>query len=140
MRFMSCCTACRPCSVTCFCLQAGYVHRDLRWENTACTLQHRHFLLDLEQSGKPGVPGFRLSTWSNGMLPGGAYTMASDLIAVGDMLIKNGNVRSTLGTAFMQQLKHASDEAGPTAAGLLDHEWIGCCGHGCTAAGGLDTV
>ena len=140
MRFMTCCTACRPCSVTCLCLQAGYVHRDLRWENTACTLQHRHFLLDLEQSGKPGVPGFILSTWSSGMLPAGAYTMASDLVAVGDMLIKNGNVRSTLGKAFLQQLKHASDEAGLTAAGLLGHKWIECSGHGCTAAGGLDTV
>ncbi len=74
------------------------------------------------------------------MLPAGAYTMASDLIAVGDMLIKTGTVRSTLGRAFLQQLKHASDEAGPTAAGLLGHEWIGCCGHGCTAAGGLDTA
>ncbi len=121
------------------CLQAGYVHRDLRWENTACTLQHRYFLLDLEQAGKPGVPGFRLSTWSNGMLRAGAYTMASDLIAVGDMLVKTGNVRSALGRAFLQQLKHPSGEAASTAAGLLGQEWIGCCGHDCTAAGGLDT-
>ena len=107
------------------CLQAGYVHKDLRWENTACTLEHRHFLLDLEQSGQPGVHGFRLRTWSNGMLPAGAYTMASDLIAVGDMLVRNGHVKRALGTACLQQLKHASDEPAPTAADLLHHEWIG---------------
>ena len=30
-------------------MQAGFVHRDLRWENTACDVTKRHFfLLDLE--------------------------------------------------------------------------------------------
>ncbi len=62
-------------------MQAGYVHRDLRWDNTACGLEHCYFLLDLELCAKPGTAPSMTSSWPNGFLQdSGAYTELSDIL------------------------------------------------------------
>ena len=102
-------------------LQAGYVHRDLRWDSVACSLKRRYFLLDLELCGKPGRPQFTLKTWPNGILQdSGAYTDTSDILSLGHMLSSLNIVTSSEGCAFLQQMWPAvPGRAVPTAEVLL---------------------
>ena len=69
-------------------MQAGFVHRDLRWDNTACSFrQRRYYLLDLELCGRPGRPRFTLESWPDDIMQAGrAYTEASDILILGNML------------------------------------------------------
>ena len=80
--------------------QAGFVHRDLSWNNAACTLERRYFWHDLELCGKPGSATGAVQSWPNGILQAvGAYTEASDILAFGRMLCTHV-VSSTDGPAF----------------------------------------
>ena len=118
-------------------MQAGFVHRDLRWDNTACSFQRCYFLLDLELCGRPGRTAFNLETWPNDIVQAGdAYTEASDILILGNMLRKLDVVRSTEGLKFLQQMQpSARGQAVPTAEDFLGDPWIGCTGDTCKSAG-----
>jgi hypothetical protein len=117
---------------------AGFVHRDLRWENVAADFtKTRYFLLDLELCGRLGAkPKFHLSTWGADTLVEGMYTAASDLTQLGKLL-QSHTIRSTKGQHFLQKLQVPASALKASAAGLLRHSWIGCSGASCVAAGAL---
>lgn len=118
-------------------LQAGYTHRDLRWNNRPCSEDHRYFLLDLELCAKPGKAPFNMRTWPEGILQGdGDYTETSDILALGHMLSGLNIVTSPGGRVFLQQMwPGVPDQAVPTAEVLLCDAWITCTGNSCRAAG-----
>lgn len=66
----------------------GFVHRDLRWDNTARSLDGRWYLLDLEMCSREGRPKgtSRPQSWDSQTLVAGSYTRASDLYSFGIML------------------------------------------------------
>lgn len=66
----------------------GFVHRDLRWDNTASSLDGRWYLLDLEMCAREGNPKgtSRPQSWDSQTLVAGSYTRASDLYSFGIML------------------------------------------------------
>ena len=66
-------------------MQAGFVHRDLRWENTACDVTKRHFfLLDLETVAPVDqAPGYYMEIWGDFTLQNAMYTALSDLRMLG---------------------------------------------------------
>jgi hypothetical protein len=66
----------------------GFVHRDLRWDNTASSLDGRWYLLDLEMCAPEGNPKgtSRPQSWDSQTLVAGSYTYASDLYSFGIML------------------------------------------------------
>ena len=128
-------------------MQAGYVHRDLRWDNTACSLERCYFLLDLELCAKPGLPPFLISSWPDGILQDSdAYTETSDILALGHMLSELNVVTSPGGHAFLQRMWPAAnsgcvpDRAPPTAEVLLCDAWISCIGDSCKTAGAQPTT
>ncbi len=130
-------------AVTLHLVQAGFVHRDLRWDNKACTFfQRRYFLLDLELCGRPGRSAFTLETWPNDILQAGdAYTEASDILILGSMLRKLNVVRSPEGHAFLQQMQpSARGQAVPTAEDLLSNPWRNCIGDTCKSAGAQPNI
>lgn len=112
--------------------KAGYVSRDLRWENSASSLDRkRWFLLDLETCTKEGQdPGsFRAVCWDMHVLVGGRYTYASDLYLLGRMLLQHaGVVSSAQGLAFLDAITKGASSQDTTAQGFLDHEWLQCEG------------
>ena len=123
-------------------VQAGFVHRDLRWENTACSLERRHFLLDLELCERPGRTAYTLETWPSDIVrEDDAYTEASDILILGNMLRTRNVVSSPEGHAFFQQMQPcARSQAVPTAEDLLRHPWINCIGDTCRSAGAQPNI
>jgi hypothetical protein len=121
--------------------QACYVHRDLRWENCACDLSWRYFLLDLELCAPAGQqPSFRLVGWSDDALVAGCYTPASDLHQLGLLLqsVLPAGTLSTEARAFLAALAWPAatlEQQQRTAHTLLQSPWIGCAGEHCGAAG-----
>ena len=77
-------------------VQAGVVHRDLLWENTARDVSRQQFsLLDLEGvAPRHQVPGFHLKTWGVDVLQGNLYSCASDLQMLGKMLHEHRSLLS----------------------------------------------
>lgn len=71
-------------------LQVGWVHRDIRWEKTACEPSKQHFfLLDPETVGPlDQLPGFHLASWGDGTLQATFYTTLSDLRMLGKMMLE----------------------------------------------------
>ena len=124
-------------------MQAGFVHRDLRWDNTACSFrQRRYYLLDLELCGRPGRPRFTLESWPDDIMQaGGAYTEASDILILGNMLRTLGVVESKEGHEFLQHMQpSARGQAVPTAKDLLEKAWISCIGDTCSSAGAQPNI
>ena len=123
-------------------MQAGFVHRDLRWHNTACSIQRRYFLLDLELCGRPGRTAFTVETWPNNIVQqGDAYTEASDILVLGNMLRSLDVVRSPEGHAFLQRMQPSRHgQAVPTAEDLLGDPWISCIGNTCRSAGAQPNI
>ena len=119
-------------------VQAGFAHRDLRWDNVASDFSKtRYFLLDLELCGRLDVkPKFRLSTWGQDTLVGGTYTAASDLVEFGKLLQRLA-ITSTDGQDFLKKLQSPASTLQSSAGELLRHSWIGCSGPSCAAAGAL---
>eukprot|EP00195_Chlamydomonas_chlamydogama_P011941 CAMPEP_0202893898 /NCGR_PEP_ID=MMETSP1392-20130828/3384_1 /ASSEMBLY_ACC=CAM_ASM_000868 /TAXON_ID=225041 /ORGANISM="Chlamydomonas chlamydogama, Strain SAG 11-48b" /LENGTH=583 /DNA_ID=CAMNT_0049578393 /DNA_START=120 /DNA_END=1871 /DNA_ORIENTATION=- len=122
--------------------KAGFVHRDMRWPNTACsTDKRRWYLLDLEMctlegSGRPC--GLRVQGWNASTLVGGRYTYASDLSCLGAMLSAHASVvQSEPGQAFLQDIVKPSVEIRLSAEQLLTKHslWLGCAGATCWDAG-----
>ena len=109
------------------------MHRDLRWENVACT-EGNSFLLDLELCGMPGEPSFgKLASWSDGILADGIhYTEASDVRALGKMLEELHVVVSADGLSCLEDM--CNTELIPTAGQVLQHRWLHCKGISCKLA------
>mmetsp|Transcript_2849 Transcript_2849/g.6251 ORF Transcript_2849/g.6251 Transcript_2849/m.6251 type:complete len:554 (+) Transcript_2849:392-2053(+) len=121
--------------------KAGLVHRDLRWDNTACSAGvPRWFLLDLEMctdEGEEAPPG-RPRGWTSDTLVEGRYTHASDLYSLGNMLSNYAHrVSSPGGQAFMAAIMRLPQEQRQSAQELLsDHAaWLHCAGRRCKDAG-----
>lgn len=111
----------------------------MRWENTACTLQRRYFLLDLELCARPGKPIFSsLQTWPDKILQeDGAYTEASDTLTLRSMLLDLNIVGSPQGHAFLKRMQPAAPgQAVPTVEVLLSDDWVSCIGDACVSAEG----
>jgi hypothetical protein len=122
----------------CFTVQAGFVHRDLRWPNCACDATQMHyFLLDLEMcapadetpTGTAHVP------WGVDALDGGRYIRASDLYELARMLQQANVSESRASAAFLRALCKPAAQQQLTVFDFLSHQWIRCCGQGCTVAG-----
>ena len=125
---------------------AGVCHRDLRWENVACTPDRAYFLLDLEACALDGAPAAALlRCWDGHTLqpgpgpPGSAavYTAAGDVRGVG-LLMRECAERcdaSPAARALMARLLAEAVEARPTAIQALDDPWLACTGRSCIAAG-----
>ena len=121
------------------CLQAGWVHRDLCWENIACDVSKQHFfLLDLEAVAPADqLPGFHLVSWGDDTLQANVYTRLSDLRMLGKMMFECRDLLKS--QAAQEVLRLLTGAAGPTphlsAQNLLDSTWINCSGDTCRAAG-----
>ena len=128
----------RTINITMCFVQAGFVHRDLRWDNVAADVtKTRYFLLDLELCGRKGAtPKFHLGTWGADTLVEGTYTAASDLTQLGKLL-QSVPITSTDGQHFLQKLQVPASALQASAADLLRHSWIGCSGASCGAAGAM---
>ena len=125
------------------------MHRDIRWENVACTFDFEYFLLDLELSGKAGVWRAQpLRSWGpNALADQGngevAYTPASDMYEVGRLMscgmgdgrLYHRVVVGASGRDLMGKLLSNNPTERPTAAQALRHPWIACTGLGCVVAG-----
>lgn len=129
----------------------NFVHRDLRWDNVACTFDFKYFLIDLELAGQAGVwqPTRPLRGWGPHTLVdvgGGsvAYHPASDMYEVGRLILGGERGDGTLshkisvsmaGKQLAESLMAAGASERPTAAQALRHAWIGCVGAGCAGVG-----
>lgn len=114
------------------------MHRDLRWQNTACSLDKRWFLLDLEMCDKEGQAPTRMwaSCWDDYTLVVGKYTFASDVYLLGKMLSEHAPlVTSHDGLAFLRAITVPAKDQEHSVQWMIDHEWIGCEGEHCRAAG-----
>ena len=121
------------------CLQAKFVYRDLRIQNTACSVEAplRWFLLDLECCAKDGAPAPQSLRTSHapGVLVNGRFTAASDLSLLGQLLWRHERmVTSALGREFLDAI-HVPAVEQLAAQELLQHPWIGCQGPHCKEAG-----
>ena len=120
-------------------LQAGFVHRDLRWENIACDIsQQRYFLLNLELCDHADKrPPFNLTSWDSNTLVDGRYTQASDLHSLGRMLgdLLGGAILSADGRSFVAALCQPASQHQFTVSQLLGSEWMQCKGEHCRVAG-----
>ncbi|KXZ47431.1 hypothetical protein GPECTOR_35g869 [Gonium pectorale] len=122
--------------------QAGFVHRDLRWDNLArCHSGRRWFLIDLEScapADEEPVAGFEPAGWlPDTTLVGGRYTFASDLYQLGRVVLDKCGplVSSAEGRAFMEAILTRPAAQQRSAADLLSLEWLRCQGPSCGAAG-----
>lgn len=123
---------------------AGICHRDLRWDNVACTLDRAYFLLDLEACAPDGAPTAAvLRCWDDHTLqpgPQGAvavYTAAGDVRGVG-LLMRECAERCAASPSsrdFMARLLTEAVAARPTAREALKDPWMQCPGSSCIAAG-----
>ena len=120
-------------------LQVGWVHRDIRWENTACEASKQHFfLLDLETVAPlDQLPGFHLASWGDGTLQANFYTTLSDLRMLGKIMLE---CKYLLKPQAAQEVFHLlTGAAGPnsdlSAQSLLSSPWIACSRESCRAAG-----
>jgi hypothetical protein len=123
-----------------FLSQAGFVHRDLRWENVACIYgTKRWYLLDLEACCvvDKDPQTFRSVIWDSNTLVGGLYTVASDLHLLGMLINKHCSLLlSEDAISFLQLLTRPAAELGTLSADeLLRHSWINCPGTTCRDAG-----
>jgi hypothetical protein len=138
------------------CVQGGYVHRDIRWNNVVCSPERQYFLIDLELSGLAGPwHGASLTAWDKGTFerrdvqadtdaatgcsaggPLWCYTPASDLYQLGRMMNELATVVQVgaEGMAFRDALLQR-DPVVSTAGDALQHPWLGCAGDMCTIAG-----
>eukprot|EP00198_Chlamydomonas_reinhardtii_P001927 XP_001691263.1 predicted protein [Chlamydomonas reinhardtii] len=123
--------------------KAGFVHRDLRWDNVACCAREprRWFLIDLECSAAADaevLTGFQLMGWETGVtLVNGRYTRESDIYQLG-RLVEKACERLELSDAakeFMSALLTRPTQQRSSAARLLSNKWISCVGAACRAAG-----
>ncbi|KXZ46145.1 hypothetical protein GPECTOR_46g214 [Gonium pectorale] len=126
--------------------QAGFVHRDLRWDNIACSPAaggscHRWFLIDLEAcvpADQPPVHSFRPAGWHpDATLVAGRYTCASDLYHLGLLLVQKCDtvVASAEGEAFLAAICTPPRDQQQSAADLLSHAWLKCRPDSCKVAG-----
>ncbi|PNW86732.1 hypothetical protein CHLRE_02g095117v5 [Chlamydomonas reinhardtii] len=112
--------------------QAGYVHRDIRWENVLCIGQDSWILSDLESVAREpaqtaaGEGSFRAACWTDETLDErGMYTTASDVQLVGE-LIETCKILS-LGAQCVElkaQLTACAAASRPSAAEALCHPWF----------------
>ncbi|KAG2493445.1 hypothetical protein HYH03_008263 [Edaphochlamys debaryana] len=122
--------------------QAGFVHRDLRWDNFACSPgapnSRRWFLLDLEScapADQQPAPDFAPVGWRPGTtLVGGRYTRASDLFQLGMAVLPHCAlvVQSPEGRAFLEAISTPPANQTLRAEDLLGHEWLRCEGDACS--------
>ena len=123
-------------------LQAKFVCRDLRIENTACSVEEprRWFLLDLEccaNSAKDGSPAPQSLRNSHvpGVLMEGCFTAASDLVLLGELLWRyEQSVTSAPGRQFLDAI-HVPAVQQLVTRELLHHPWISCEGASCRDVG-----
>ncbi|GFR49574.1 hypothetical protein Agub_g11621 [Astrephomene gubernaculifera] len=126
--------------------EAGFVHRDLRWDNFACSpgspSSRRWFLLDLETcapADQPPPPAFEPVGWQSGTtLVDGCYTRASDLFQLGLAVQPHCEqvLVSAEGRAFLEAILTPPAMQERSAEQLLAHEWLRCEGASiCRAAG-----
>ena len=123
---------------------AGICHRDLRWDNVACTLARAYFLIDLEACAPDGAPiAAVLRCWDDHTLQPGTqgavavYTAAGDVRGVG-LLMRECAERCAASPSsrdFMARLLAEAVAARPTAREALAHPWLQCPGSSCIAAG-----
>ena len=132
-------------------VQAGFVHRDLRWDNFACSPpdsptggSRRWFLLDLETcalADQAPPPAFKPDGWQpDTTLVDGRYTRASDLfqLAWAVQAACWRVVDSAEGKAFLEAILTRPALQQRSAKQLLEHEWLQCVdpdGMCCRAAG-----
>ena len=126
---------------------ARLVHRDVRWENVARSLDGNYFLIDLEACAEEGsAPTCRLRCWHSHTLEeataGGGparYTSASDMHLLGHLLSSIAEQLqpglSPAGQAFLERLLQRDAGKRPSAAIALQDPWISCVGAACRVAG-----
>ncbi|EFJ46150.1 hypothetical protein VOLCADRAFT_93603 [Volvox carteri f. nagariensis] len=111
--------------------EAGYVHRDIRWENVLWIGQGSWMLSDLESVARPpaqtaGEGSFHAACWTDDTLDErGMYTTASDVQLVG-RLIENCDILS-LGAQCVElkaQLTASAAASRPSAVEALCHPWF----------------
>ncbi|KXZ54438.1 hypothetical protein GPECTOR_5g90 [Gonium pectorale] len=92
----------------------GFVHRDIRWPNVIfLPAEQRWLLIDLEHAGREGGA----CAWHG---EGGAYTAASDLQLVADLMNDLPYPLSASALGLQQQLLGG----GLSAADALKHPWL----------------
>ena len=126
------------------------MHRDLRWANVACTpagpgLEHKYYLIDLEMAGCAGpwraaVPlAWDKRAVRTDELGDSVYDTSSDCFHLGLMMLECAKEQqfalSPAAEDLARRLMREPPAGGLTAAAALQAPWIGCQGHGCTAAG-----
>jgi hypothetical protein len=127
-------------------MQVKFVHRDLRWDNFACSpgpsTSRRWFLLDLETCAPADqlpLPAFEPAGWhSSTTLVVGRYTQASDLFQLGLAVQPKCErvVSSVEGKAFLNAILTPPASQKCSAQQLLAHEWLRCEGDSiCRVAG-----
>ncbi|GIL98231.1 hypothetical protein Vretimale_3642 [Volvox reticuliferus] len=111
--------------------EAGFVHRDVRWDNFVCSPEGRRwFLIDLEtcaRANQQPKDGFQLFGWQSDItLVEGRYTCASDLYQLG--LVFNAKCGSLLeseaGKEFLNAILTQPIDQRLSAVELLRHEWL----------------
>ena len=120
-------------------LKAKFVYRDLRLENTACSVEEprRWFLLDLECCATDGGPAPQSLRNSHvrGVLMEGCFTAASYLVLLGELLWRyEQSVTSAPGRQFLDAI-HVPAVQQLVTRELLRHPWISCEGASCRDVG-----
>jgi hypothetical protein len=116
-----------------------FVYRDLRIENTACSVTEprRWYLLDLECCAKGGAlaPPWLQTSHTPGVLVEGRFTAASDLALLGGLLRGfDQYVTSAHGRAFLASICVPALQQQSTQE-LLAQPWICCPGLSCGDVG-----
>eukprot|EP00198_Chlamydomonas_reinhardtii_P000358 XP_001689693.1 predicted protein [Chlamydomonas reinhardtii] len=111
--------------------RAGYVHRDIRWDNVLCIGQGSWILSDLESVARAPARaaskgGFRAACWTSDTLDEcGMYTTASDVQLVGRLMDTCSIfVLDAQGEELRAQLTASAASSRPSAEQALRHPWF----------------
>jgi serine/threonine protein kinase len=105
--------------------QAGFVHRDVRWENILVSPSDitDWILIDLEHAGKSGSVSYRLVWWPPGIGPNAEpYNPRCDLYLVGELIRLSGVTLGNADIEFMDSLQDMATRF--TATKALRDSWF----------------
>eukprot|EP00198_Chlamydomonas_reinhardtii_P005006 XP_001694342.1 predicted protein [Chlamydomonas reinhardtii] len=117
--------------------KAGYVHRDIHWDNVLCIGEGSWMLSDLESVARApvvaaGKGGFRAACWTSDTLDEcGSYTTASDVQLVGQLMDTCSILMLDAQCLELKaQLTASAAASRPSAEQALRHPWFGAGGAG----------
>ena len=99
----------------------GYVHRDIRWDNIIQESNGRSRLIDLEQAGKVGRPGFTLADWPS-LDSRGRYRKKMDMQLIASLMRHYQNLLT--GNHQAQEFVRNMEDGSLSAETSLEDSWL----------------